>query len=708
MSFTQSPAAGQAADAEHITAVRSGDTSAYAVLYERHRAAAYHLARQLVASPSEADDLVSDAFVKVFQTLLSGGGPDSAFRAYLLTSVRNTFYDDVRRGKKVTYTDDMEAHDDGAPHVDPAIAQLDSSLAARAFARLPERWQTVLWHTEIDGESPAQVAPVLGMTANATAALAYRAREGLRQAFLQEHVADVGDSACKLTSDRLGAWARGGLSRREQAQVDRHLDECDRCAAVAAEITDLGTGLRGIVAVLAIGSVPLTAAYLAGGTTAKIGALAWAGVGTPVAGFAQLSPLLSTSSAPVAAAAAPAATTTTTSTTGAFVPESTSAAEESAGAAGSGGAATASNSKGLLAAIAGTAAVAAIATAVIVGSSYDDPNPSATDAGLSPSTSSSGAAPSMQPQSPVPSTTPSTEAPPSDSSFNDSPSTYGSDDIADLPAIPPVIGEVIPGLDSTIPALQSETPAPAPAPTENPAPAPAPTQNPWPHAGAHPDAESRWPGDDEPTATSTSSNPARPPRLRPDYDSPPPPPPSPTPADPTTTPESPITATVVGTTVTSVPFTIINGGANGDPTYQKTVLTIQPFGTPTTPAAGTENTTCSVYINESPTPYKDGNQACGDQALEIQLGDISPGPTGVIVKVVVNINSDLSGAIDFIPLSFEYGGAQPAQIKIGNQLGVEPPAPTPPGQGGGPNPGTAPQAGGNPGTGQDGQGQNTP
>ena len=58
-------------------------------------------------------------------------------------------------------------------------------MIARAFASLPERWQAVLWHTEIEGARPADVAPLLGLTANGVAALAYRAREGLRQAYLQ-------------------------------------------------------------------------------------------------------------------------------------------------------------------------------------------------------------------------------------------------------------------------------------------------------------------------------------------------------------------------------------------------------------------------------------------------------------------------------------------------------------------------------------------
>ena len=75
-------------DAELIDAVRKGTLSAYGELYERHRSAAYNLARQLSRSQAQADDLVSDAFAKVLETLKTGRGPDSAFRAPGIVRVR--------------------------------------------------------------------------------------------------------------------------------------------------------------------------------------------------------------------------------------------------------------------------------------------------------------------------------------------------------------------------------------------------------------------------------------------------------------------------------------------------------------------------------------------------------------------------------------------------------------------------------------------
>jgi hypothetical protein len=90
------------------------------------------------------------------------------------------------------------------------VAEFESSVAARAFRRLPERWRTVLWLTEVEQESPAEVAPLLGLSPNAVAALAYRAREGPAPAYLQEHLANGGPREHMATLNRLGAWVRGG------------------------------------------------------------------------------------------------------------------------------------------------------------------------------------------------------------------------------------------------------------------------------------------------------------------------------------------------------------------------------------------------------------------------------------------------------------------------------------------------------------------
>jgi hypothetical protein len=211
----------------------------------------------------------------VLAQLKRGKGPDSAFRPYLLTTVRRVAYDRFRAEGRLVVSGEMEAFDPGVPFADPAVADLERTMISRAYASLPERWRTVLWHTEIEGARPAEVAALLGLTANGVAALAYRAREGLRQAYLQMHLSGVARGECRPTAARLGAYVRGGLAKREAAAVAAHLDECADCRAVSGELADVNVALRGMVAPIILG--PAAAAYMAAAAHHGGGALAWIG-----------------------------------------------------------------------------------------------------------------------------------------------------------------------------------------------------------------------------------------------------------------------------------------------------------------------------------------------------------------------------------------------------------------------------------------------
>ncbi len=248
-------------DAELISRVRDGDRIAFGELYGRHSRAAGALARQMSVSGAEADDLVAESFARVLDTMLDGRGPDSAFRAYLFTTLRHTAYDRTRKDKRLHFTDDITAHEVAVDVDDPVLLQMENSFVAKAFGQLPERWRTILWHTQVEGQSPAEVGVILGMSPNAVTSLAFRAREGLREAYLQVHMAETVAERCRATIDRLGAYTRGGLSRRETTQVQAHLAECDRCPALAAELSEINSGLRGLLAPLLLGSA--AAGYIA-------------------------------------------------------------------------------------------------------------------------------------------------------------------------------------------------------------------------------------------------------------------------------------------------------------------------------------------------------------------------------------------------------------------------------------------------------------
>ena len=255
--LTGTPAADETSDAVLLLRTREGDSEAYGSLYLRHVAAARVLARQLARDPSEADELVAESFTRVLSVLQRGAGPEAAFRPYLLSTMRRLHVDRRVAEKKTQPTDDLTPHDPGEAFVDLPADELERSIVSTAFASLPERWRLVLWHTEVEGLQPAQVAPLLGISANATAALAVRARAGLRDAYLSAHVNDASDPKCREVGPSLGGYVRGTLSRRERVAVDSHLDSCARCSAAVLELSDTAATMRGVIGPLILGAAVL-------------------------------------------------------------------------------------------------------------------------------------------------------------------------------------------------------------------------------------------------------------------------------------------------------------------------------------------------------------------------------------------------------------------------------------------------------------------
>jgi RNA polymerase sigma factor (sigma-70 family) len=237
----------------------SGDDPAdnsYAEFYVEHAPAARRLALSMVPR-DVADDIVAEAFTRVLGAIRAGGGPGVAFRGYLLAAVRNLASDWLRAARRVAATGDLDIGDRDAGRSGPlarltsgpeaqAEARDEARLVARAFGRLPARWRAVLWQLEVEGKVPTAVAPMFGLSPNGVSALAMRAREGLRQAYLQEHVGTDIPPSCRAYTALLGAGARGRLSRRRRLAMREHLKHCAACNELFTELTELNSRLGSI------------------------------------------------------------------------------------------------------------------------------------------------------------------------------------------------------------------------------------------------------------------------------------------------------------------------------------------------------------------------------------------------------------------------------------------------------------------------------
>lgn len=266
-------------DPSLIELVRAGSSDAFAVLFARYRHAAHRLARYL-SNAVDANDIVAESFTQVFHQLREGRGPDESFRAYLFTSIRREAGRRAKAGKRVTPTDDMSRIDRPVPFGDGEYNGFEREIARSAYESLPQRWRMVLWYLDVEGAKPHEVASKLGLKANTVSALAYRAREGLRKAYLEQHVIvpKEQDQNCHDIRPRIAGLVRRTAAKREQVLVEAHLAICSDCRGALRELEQVNHQLGSVTGMVALAfAAPATGGIAAKTTVAVKSMLAMAG-----------------------------------------------------------------------------------------------------------------------------------------------------------------------------------------------------------------------------------------------------------------------------------------------------------------------------------------------------------------------------------------------------------------------------------------------
>jgi RNA polymerase sigma factor (sigma-70 family) len=168
-----------------IGGVREGDPSAMGALYERHKDQGLRFARVLMSGTQEAEDVLHEAFTRAVSAIRNGHGPTSAFGPYLSTCIRSAasaLWKKQAREKPAP-AEDLDPGPIEDPALETALSVFEHEDIAAAMRSLPKRWRMVLWHAEVMGDPPRDIAPVLGIEPNAVSALLIRARAGLRAAY---------------------------------------------------------------------------------------------------------------------------------------------------------------------------------------------------------------------------------------------------------------------------------------------------------------------------------------------------------------------------------------------------------------------------------------------------------------------------------------------------------------------------------------------
>ena len=170
-----------------------GNVAALDELVATRLGASLRLARAIVDSPSDAEDVVQEAFVSAWRSLPRLREPER-FDAWFGRILVNTARTHVRRRGSVTpismdrHFADPDHHEDLTPgQHDPALASVDASDAlGRAINRLSFDQRSILALHHLEERPVAQIAAVLGIPVGTAKWRLHAARQALERALEAE------------------------------------------------------------------------------------------------------------------------------------------------------------------------------------------------------------------------------------------------------------------------------------------------------------------------------------------------------------------------------------------------------------------------------------------------------------------------------------------------------------------------------------------
>jgi RNA polymerase sigma-70 factor (ECF subfamily) len=167
-------------DDELMRQVADGDRRAFAQLMDRHIDRAFSVARRVLGNRSDAEDVVQDSFLKVWQRAGQWQPGRAQFSTWLYRVIVNRCLD-LKRKPKATGLDQIEEQSDDRPDAlsDMAARERQARIAS-AVAELPERQRAAIALSYTAGLSNAAAAESLQISVKAFESLLVRAKRELR------------------------------------------------------------------------------------------------------------------------------------------------------------------------------------------------------------------------------------------------------------------------------------------------------------------------------------------------------------------------------------------------------------------------------------------------------------------------------------------------------------------------------------------------
>ena len=165
-----------------ITRIKLEDREAFGELYDLFSADIYRFAFVMVREKCEAQDIVSETFVRVWRSILRY--EKGNFRAYVFMIARNLAMDALRKRKRavVPVPDENEIEDTQiSPIIDDVVKSEEEKLIYTMLMQLSPEYREIISLRFMQGMSTKEVSDLLGKSEASVKITQHRAMTKLRE-----------------------------------------------------------------------------------------------------------------------------------------------------------------------------------------------------------------------------------------------------------------------------------------------------------------------------------------------------------------------------------------------------------------------------------------------------------------------------------------------------------------------------------------------
>lgn len=169
-------------DDDLLSHIRKGERDAIRAAYERFFPPLFQYVRLKTNDDAAAEDIVSDVFVRLIESLGTRSAPETHLRGWLFRVAKNTLYDHMGKKRQIPLAE-VEDWMPASPESNPEIAAgdlLDKQRVSHALRMLTPDHQEVLLMRFGQRLSLQETADLMGKSVSAIKSLQFRAVETLR------------------------------------------------------------------------------------------------------------------------------------------------------------------------------------------------------------------------------------------------------------------------------------------------------------------------------------------------------------------------------------------------------------------------------------------------------------------------------------------------------------------------------------------------